>query len=268
VYENMPQGNKTDFQLLKYLASLETDGSFRVFVKGDTIFFNKIDLKQNSQKTFTYGDPNGGFISFRVNEKEGEKSVGSKSVTISTTNEKTGETVKAKVDNTNSKDDTKLGDYTVFVNARGEEEIKQNSTKKEVAKEEGKGKKINAPVADDNEAVNLANHLKKKESLNDVTANLTIEMDPTIEPDSIITIAGVPDEDSGNYYVNEVTHSISAGSAATTTLGLQRNAKNIKTGATQKGAKNKNGTTGDNNEKDKVETYQVDSFGKITKQLK
>jgi phage protein D len=69
-YNNLPQGNKTDFELLDYLAQREKNGSFRFFIKDNYLIFNRLALEKETGIKFTFGE---NIISFKPSLKDSQK---------------------------------------------------------------------------------------------------------------------------------------------------------------------------------------------------
>ena len=72
VYSNNPQGNKSDYDFLRELATKEKKGDFQFYVRGDTLHFVKKGLDKDSEFVITVGDDD--FISFEPQTKDTTKS--------------------------------------------------------------------------------------------------------------------------------------------------------------------------------------------------
>ena len=103
-YPHMPQGNRTDWEMLKYLAQMEQDGSYHVYVKDNTLHFGKLDLGQPPINTFVYGK---NIISFEPSWRDSQQKSDVQSVTRFNPTTKENETVA--VTSGNAKDNTLLG---------------------------------------------------------------------------------------------------------------------------------------------------------------
>jgi hypothetical protein len=67
LYPTILQGNKSDFELLQYLAQKEKGGDWRCYIKDDQLILNQIDLKKESDFTFVLGE---NVISFKPSLKD------------------------------------------------------------------------------------------------------------------------------------------------------------------------------------------------------
>ena len=226
VHDFMPQSGRTDYQLLKYLAERETDGSYRFYLRDNKIHFTKLDLTKDSIRTFTYGDSEGSVISFKPSSRESTKKGSSRNTVVNSIDPFTNEVIQEQVDNDTSSDDTKLGDYLIHFNENGERQEATIPSKylKQSSDQNRSGKSLDLPVSSVAEAKNLANKEKKGSSLNDVTAYLNVEGDPDYVADEIITIGGVQKRDLGNWFVKRANHTIAPGAGYSIKMSLQKNA--------------------------------------------
>lgn len=55
-YDSLPQANRSDMDLLKYLAQREDAGNFISYIRNDTLYFVPRGTDTDSQVTYTYGD--------------------------------------------------------------------------------------------------------------------------------------------------------------------------------------------------------------------
>lgn len=223
-WANLPQGNRSDLDFLKYLAAREDDGGFIVFIRNNTLYFNERGIKENSKVTFTYAWGDGTMISFEPAVKESSQSAHGVKTTATHIDQKTGKVEKEEVDNDKETKTGTTGNYKVY---RGEDGKFVGNKRV--------GKPNTQPVADKREAKNLANHSKKKASLEGVTAKLVIEGNPLVTPNCVITIKNVAKRHLGNWYVKKVTHNI-RGQAYVTTLDLAQNGSKVKTATKAKDA--------------------------------
>lgn len=232
IHEFLPQGGKTDYEFLKYLTTIESNGSFRFFLRGNELHFTKRNLRKKSIKTFTYNDANGDVLKFKPSDQETIKENSSRDTVVTSVDPFTGTVIEHIVNNTTSLDDVKLGDYNVHFNENGIEIATSKSAAIENANDPNRsGKQINIPVSNIIQGNNTANKIKKDSALKDVTATLKTIGDPDLLSDKIITMAGVAKKDAGNWYTNRVNHVISAGGGYITNGKLQKNA--IKKSTTQ-----------------------------------
>lgn len=225
-YENMPQGGKTDFEFIKYLTTFPSDVPYQFWIEGQTLNFQKRNLKKQSVVNHVYNDGRGKILSFKPSSMETKKEGGSKETETVGIDPLTGEDVSKKANKDTVKNDEKLDDYVIHYNTNGEQTYKSSAAyqkKKKENEQHATGKKILVHSGDSEESENIANKSKKDSELNDNTAELQIEGDPAVEADDIITISGVGNKFGGNWYVHEVTHEI-GNKIYTTTESLKRNA--------------------------------------------
>lgn len=224
-YETMPQGGKTDFEFLKYLTSFQSDIPFQFYLEGQTLRFKKRNLKKQSIVTHTWNNGRGKVKRFSPSSMETKKEGGSKETEAVGIDPLTGEDISKKANANTVKNDEKLDDYVIHYNTNSEEVYKSSSAyqkKQKDNEQNGTGKKILSSSGDNEETENLANKAKKDSELNDNTAELLIEGDPAVEADEIITMSGVGEKYSGNWYIHTVTHEI-GDNGYETTEKLKRN---------------------------------------------
>lgn len=201
-WESLPQGNLSDWDFLQDLARKEKDGNFICYINNDTIFFTKRGLDNESVLLFEYGK---NIIRFVPKTK---------SIT------RKREDIQPKINNTEitEKAGVDLGKFKhvfdEFANKLG------------VSNGETSSANITSPEKSDTVKENQAQHTIKKGSLETLTATLTIEMNPTIQINDIITVGGVYKRHRGNYIVSSIVHTIN-NSGAITELNLKKNASRI-----------------------------------------
>lgn len=222
VWDSLPQGNKNDKQFLTYLAEREDDGDFISYIRNDTLYFGKRKMDKNSDFIYTYGE---NIVRFRPSWKESSakpEAIKSKAIV---TNPFKGTTAQAEASATKEKGGAYTGTYKTAFNqnskAVGKIPIKQDS-KQEKATGKGFGKPFINPSPDLKESENLANSKKKTATLKTLVADLVVEGNPLIEPNTVITINNVAKKYVGNWYVVKATHNVSG--TYTTTMSLSRNA--------------------------------------------
>lgn len=235
-YDSMPQGGRSDFQLLKDLALKENN--FIFYVTGTELFFGERGLAKDSVLTYSYGESN--VISFRPTTKL------TKSEGISENAEITSFTAEAQVET------------TVTVNNETEENVTTTTgvfINSDIGLFAGEKKLVKA-TDDEEEAKNIANNAKKKDALGTQEAVLTVEGEPNISTNTIITINNVATRHRGNWLVVGITQTVGSGGFTT---ALQLKARGSKTGSTR--AENTNRTTGgDQVENTKeVQTFKINS---------
>lgn len=99
VWEKLPQGNRTDFSFLSYLAERADSGTYITYIRNNILSFKKSDLKKDSVRSFNYKDSNGYITSFSASEEESSMSSSVGGVDVMTSNKKTGEETKKDVNN-------------------------------------------------------------------------------------------------------------------------------------------------------------------------
>lgn len=210
VYNNLPQGNRTDFEFIRYLTTIEDSGTYIFYVKDQKAYFVKRDLTVDPSILFQYGDPDGTskIISFDVNQEDTGKT---KAKTKATT---TGidPLTKKKIKEDGAAGEA-LGDYSI--NSEGDlSDLEASNTT---------GKNIPHPAKSVEDAKNVASKAKKDAELEGLTATLVIEGDTLVRAGDVIGITGVAKKHEGNWYVKKVAHSITTGGYIVT-LYLQKNA--------------------------------------------
>lgn len=241
VWDNLPQGNKSDLEFLNYIAAREGGGNMVVFIRNNILYFVERGLNDESKVTFTYGYGDGEMVSFEPTQKDSSKKAVSNQTAVTNVDEKTGVVTTTVVDN-NTEEDTGSTELYKFDANNGDliGEISEDNTTI--------GKQNSEPVESDEEAASLANSTKKKAALEGMTAKLKLDGQPLLVPNSIITIKNVAKRHLGNWLIVKVIHSIQNG-AYITTCDLKRNASKTKT---QNKASDANTTEGGNKVKDEV----------------
>lgn len=234
IHEFIPQVGKTDYELLKHLTTLETNGSYRFFLKDDTIHFTKIKLSTPAVRTFTYKDGNGSVTKFTPYSREMLKDGASRNTVITSVDPFTNTPIQKIVNNQTAKDDVKLGDFVIHFNENAEQiAVTQGKQVSKVVTNQvdpqRAGEHIIAPVTDGDHAENIANSKKKKKAMHDYEATLEVEGDSDNRADEIITMAGVAKRDLGNWYVTRVNHSLDDSGGYHNRLTLNKNAAKAKT---------------------------------------
>lgn len=239
VYDNLPQGNKTDWEFLQYLTTIETDGSYRFFVKDNSLFFEPLNLSKPAARTFVYGGPDGNIISFRPRINQNLKTKGAIKTTAVSMDPYTGALNQSTADNATVKNDTKLGGNLLVFDAGSK--LVDSAARRVIPSattQTGNGQVLHAGPASQSDLDNLTNHEKKAGSLSDITATLEVPADPSFVADVVITIKGVAALHGGNWYVSKVTHSLTK-AGYKMTMDLKKNAVNKKTGEVATGTVNK-----------------------------
>lgn len=206
VYEEMPQGGQTDFEFLKYLSLLETDGNYIFYVKGETLYFLSRGTDKKSVLTYSY--PDNDIISFKPSESDLISDAEGTQLQTTSHNVNTGETIIDKVTSVTERIDTKLGTHITQA-FDGAYDIVKN---------------ILTVDSDLIKVTNVSNAIKKDANLKILTADLIIFGNPTLVADTVLTMNGkLLKRDIGNWYITKVKHLINSG-GYTTILELQKNA--------------------------------------------
>lgn len=219
VYNSYPQGNKTDYEFLHELAMGEDNGEFRFYLEGEKLVFSKRNLLKNSVRKLNWNNGNGSLITFKPSSRETNKKGSSKETSIIGIDPLLGSESKK---SNNDLADAKLGKYPIHFNNDGEQltnvPVGTSSNQSDVT-----GDKVVLPVSTPQNAKNIADKIKKEQALKDFVAVATIEMDPFLEPDQIVSVGGVAPKDTGNWYIESISFQI-GGSEATCSLNLTKNA--------------------------------------------
>ena len=254
IHESIPQGNRTDFELLKYLTTLEPN--FIFYIKEKTLVFKKRDLDAKPGLSLFYNRPGqvlstNDLISFKPSNKDSKKTGASNNVAVVAFDptKKKEETAKADAKTTSA--DTQLG--------KGN--IRYNENAKIVQDENRTGKKLALPAGKDDKNKTIAENKKKTASLKDLTATCQLQGNPALIADTLVTIQGVGKIYGGNYYITKVSHTIDS-SGYLTSLELNRNASGSgkPTDNSSQSNKNVNEQKGnkDSQVKKEVQVYNAD----------
>lgn len=205
-YSSIPQGNMSDLDFVKYLASQEP-GGYISYVKDNVLIYKKRKVAQGSAGTFVYGDPNGGVLKFKVSVKKDKKNSGSGETKAAGINPDTLEEIETKAD--------KVGDKTgKYVYDENSKLIDKNNT----------GKMLGGVTVNNNtDGKGATDKAKANSELEGITATLETEGNPNYVADSVISIAGVGKKHVGNWYVTKISHNVARG-GYTNSWGMKKNA--------------------------------------------
>ena len=242
-YKQYSQGNLTDFDFLKKLA---TENNLHFHVSNNQLFFRKKNLGANSSITYTYGDGNGKVKSFKPKVNGLKDSGLGAGATMTSINPDTNKEEKVEVKGNNVENNTALGKVNNYFDMNGAFKNKDQTTKQVV---------VTKP--DTNTTKNTLSNKVANQQLSNMEATLTLEGEPQLKEGMIITIAGVAQKHSGNYFVESVKHSISSGGFETV-VELKKNAslKSNTNNSTNTGT-DKNTTTGEKQVANKKEMKVV-----------
>jgi len=234
-YKQLLQGNRTDFELLKYLASKEEDYQF--YIRDNTLYFLPEDLKSDSTITIEAGNTDSRYIKFIAKNRTSQESGAETSAEVSTIDKKTGKEATQTITQ-ESAEDTKLNDFAVPFDADAKEKISSSDKKART------GNRIITAEKDPERAKIEVKNTVKKANRKAMKGPLITEGFTKIRAGKIITLGNVK-KYGGNYYVKSVKHDIS-NSGYLTTAELQTNALKKATSktATSKATGSKNKTTG------------------------
>jgi phage protein D len=231
VYNSIPQGNHTDFEFLKYLATQEKNGQFHFFIKDNELHFTKINLLKEAARLYTYKNPDSGILSLRFHYQETHQDKGqSLQTTARQFNPLTGEYKEVNANIFTAKDGQSLGDFATSllkdveskIDSRGATTIKKQSNNEQKKSNTGEFVLV-PPTMDTSRVQNLVMNQHKTAKNKEISCSLTLEGDPTLKADEIITVANVGEKFGGNYHIIKVTHKISS-SGFISTLEMQKNA--------------------------------------------
>jgi len=97
VWDDIPQGNKSDFDILKDLSQKEVDGDYVFYVSANKLHFVRRGLDKKARFQFKYGEE--GVISFAPKWRESTSNSSGTSTKTVAVNPKTKKTVVSKSDN-------------------------------------------------------------------------------------------------------------------------------------------------------------------------
>jgi phage protein D len=211
-------------------------GAYEFYVRGNTLYFVKRDLSGESKSTYTYTDGNGIVKGFKVATKEaGDGSGKSASIGTQGINPETNEVFDVKNDSKNTTE-TGLGDDMLHFDVMGEL-IPNNIV--DMTKIEGSTNFSTGNT--DTDVKKKASSKKLKSSKNEVTATLSLDLEPERKAGDIISVAGVAVIHCGNWRVEKASHDVTPNSG--TMLELVKNAGNLGQGGSSSAASNT--STGD-----------------------
>lgn len=230
-HKSEPVGNLTYWKFLQKLTARagsvdKKKGAFQLFIRNNKLYFKQKDLSKKSKRTFTYGNGDGEVVSFRPKYEQKESDSSSVSVSGIDPETNTPYTEKAEPGK-----ETATGEKVVHYDVNGV--IIPNTP-------ENAGKMKTPSGTTKAEAKAQTKGSVSKAADGELTATLELKGDTGIEADDIITMAGVAQKHSGNWYVMKVIQDVSS-SGFTTELELN------KTGSKKSGTE----TTGKNSDANK-----------------
>ncbi len=163
-------------------------------------------------------------ISFKPSLKETTQQSSGNNAKVASFDPLSGVKKVADVNDKTAKDNTKLGNTVMKYDVNAVKIAGTFNAAKTVKPTETTNSMPSANTSLDH-LKNKANKKKKGDSEKVLVATLTIEGDPTLLADEIITMAGVAKMHAGNWYIEKIKHNISS-SGYITTLELSKNAIN------------------------------------------
>lgn len=237
-YESLPQGNRTDWEMIQYL--LQQEGyDWHAYVKEDDLVVKKRNVGKTAGRSFVFA-AGVNIQSFKPKANDTEQTGASTEVKtqgFDMLNKTPVEGVSnPETDAKNTKlDSEKIYSYDASANeigttiATGQKDVSASTTKAGADAEAG-GK-------------------FDKAGLGAVEADMVIIGDPDITADIVVTVNGLPKQFNGNYYVGTCKHTIN--DTYTCSLALKKST----TGGTAGASSNTSKGSTDTSKKEKVYVY-------------
>lgn len=266
LWDNIPQANMTDFELLKYLANREKDGNYQSFVRGTTLFFQKVPLDSKANWIVQYGDED--FLEFTPRNRNSTKGTSDDGVKLVGMDSFNKEVLVEMVGKDNLVDQTDLGTESTGISSKVEKAsgiVMEKMSSQQIAKHsyDVNGERIpDSPVPvttvvgaeglSKGEKTNLGNKIVKKGQSNKNTGTLIILGNPQFEAGQIVTMKRVAKKHAGNWQITKVDSLIdSAGYKTSCELSRPTSVK---------GSKNKVNTTEGTKSTEKEQTVKVRKY--------
>lgn len=295
VWKSLPQGNRTDFEMIQWLCNHEKDGSFRFYISSTDLVFERAKYEKKARFQYTYGVD---IVKFSPKYCQSRNKSGFGNQTaVCGFDPKSKTALNSLVNPANVGDNQKLGDHSLIsFNVNGDQKNGGVLSGLKTAISNGAPANGNAPVSSTGVLKNLVSgskagtdnptdkpvaastgiivaphhdvqesmdfgskHHKKNSGPKVLMADLTVEGNPLFNLTDIVTIAGVAKKHLGNWHIEKITDTVSGGSAYVTKIEFSRNgtAKAMSTAAV-KSTDNVNKTTGDKSGKtEKLVRYSV-----------
>lgn len=224
VYKNLPQGNRSDIEFLRYLARREHP-NMNVYLTSSGIMFKRIGTYKKSKYLFDLSDPNHSVISLTFDWQEVTQD---KNWIASYTKDGAVDTEKL------VSDVEALAPKVVQFDKEGNalqviapEIVTEGTVEQQIVGTVGNAIASTKPIIENFKNVwegsSLAKNLKTEQKIQELTANLTVVGYPSYMKDDLLTIKGVKSRLEGNYWIQSVTHTINVQSGFTTEFDLNRN---------------------------------------------
>ncbi len=205
--DSLPQFGRSDFEFLTYLTEIEKDGNYIFYSRNDTLYFVRRALNKKSSITYEYANDDS-IISFIPSYRDSTQDKEANSIELKSFDSNINKAFDNSIEK--SKEDVVLGN---FENEYQSGKIK-NILKKLIPIP-------NYPEIDVSN--NIGNSARKKASLKILVAQLIVEGNPLMLPDTLVTVNGkLIKKHIGNWYIEKVTHKINT-SGYITILGLVKN---------------------------------------------
>ena len=251
VHDCLPVAGKNYMDFIQHLSTLENENGscIEFFISDNTLHFSERNLSTDSKITYTYGDGSDTIKSFVPKTREKDSS-STETVAFGIDGD-TGEIIESNKKSTDIEESC-LDRLNANWNIDGKfKDFSQDISGKHLTRPEDKKDQLDKQVL--NQVQNSM--------LGEVTATLSVVLNPEIKLGDIITLNGVAEIHSGNWYVQEIVHVIESGGASSD-LQLNKNAVSQNTSDTSENANDPNKSIG-GNEYDNSEVIRVDDRGNI-----
>ena len=214
------QGNRNDLAFCQYLCSLEPSGDYTIFVQDNELIYEKIGYDKKAKKTYyIFGDEKN-VTGFESKYEESQSGVAMQNATtvIPAAKEMQVASITPKEDKTTSLGKNKTTASYLFdknANEIGRNVLSPSEPIKQSAEPQ--------TLKNETPKVSTAAAQRQKAGQKILKGSLTIELEPNIFPNEVITIAGGFEQDNGNWLVISCKHS-----GSFTTLQLTKNGTNRK----------------------------------------
>jgi hypothetical protein len=203
-----PQGNRSDFEFLKYLAESEkSEKPYVFYVTSKTLVYKPLNFAQQSSITYKYGEDD--VVSFYPVWKE-----------ISA-NPMVNETATMSVDpddksiinsllKRGDEEDTSLGEDILYVyNAAGK--LIREEGGGEAGSNQTTGKVVSSPSEGVDALSNRVKSRRKVDTIKILEGDLTVVLNPKIRVGMIVSVSGLSKRHTGNWYCKTVRHDVNKG---------------------------------------------------------
>lgn len=119
IWDSVPQANRSDFELIQYLARRESPGNWICYFNGETIILEQRDIARKAKYYFEWGDPRSKLMSIKAAYRESNQDASLSGADYKTFDPKTLESGKVEKKNV----DANTGAYSFSQNGK---EVKNN----------------------------------------------------------------------------------------------------------------------------------------------